>query len=305
MNAHAAIDRAIIPVTRLVLGGYRLFSESLDSAEIEEHLERVRVDVPAPPWQGVIEVPARTLRGELDPAFVVSQWLGVEYPTIIYHHGNNERPFDFGPLSKNSFKNVLLAKRATVRANLIALRAPYHRSFKTYMREMAHLANFTAMIATSCRLIESLVVRIGDAGGGPVIVSGFSLGGWVTNVHRAYYDSATTYVPMAAGAALDDTVIDSAWAGTVHHAVQRAQDDVRRVLNFERAFAAVAADDVFPLLGRHDQYVRYAVQKRSYGARHVATLDKGHVTLLASAGELRAHLLAALPAGQVAAAVAR
>jgi hypothetical protein len=292
MNAHAAIDRAVIPVTRLFLGGYRLFSESLDGASFDEHLAGIGVAIPAFAGEGVVEVPMRTLRGDVDPAFVVAQWRGSTFPTILYHHGNNERPFDFGPLSKNSFKSVLLADRRAIAANLIAVRAPHHRSFKDYMREMGHLDAFVAMIAASCRLVEELRRRLVEEGGGRVTVSGFSLGGWVTNLHRALYGTADAYVPMAAGAALDDTVIDSAWSGTVAQTVRESEDDVRRRLNFERPFAANERDDVFALLARHDQYVRYEAQRGAYAPHALSTRDKGHVTLLADAAALRRHVLA-------------
>lgn len=295
MNAHAAIDRAVIPVTRAFLGGFRMFSGSLDGPALAEQVEGAAVDLPRWGGEGAYEVPAQTPRGSADPAFLVARWLGRDHPTILYHHGNNERPFDFGVASKNSFKNVLLAGRGSPAANLIALRAPFHRSFKTYMSEMRDLAAFTAMLAVSCRLVEALVDRLAHEGMGAVVVAGFSLGGWVTNLHRASFGTAHAYVPMAAGAALDDTVIDSAWSGTVSPAVRRNEALVRSTLNFERAFGAVRRDDVFPLLGRYDQYVRHDVQARTYGSHPVATRDKGHITLLADAAGLREHLLAHVP----------
>ena len=53
--------------------------------------------------EGTFEVRAVTPAGILDPAFKVEKWLGTGHPTIIYHHGNNERPFDYGKAAKTPF----------------------------------------------------------------------------------------------------------------------------------------------------------------------------------------------------------
>ena len=51
--------------------------------------------------------------GDLDPAFRVEKWFGADYPSVIYHHGNNERPFDYRKRAKNSFMNIFVKERAS------------------------------------------------------------------------------------------------------------------------------------------------------------------------------------------------
>jgi hypothetical protein len=298
VNRHAMLDRITIPVTQVFLGGYKLFGESHDSPGFAEHLTGIESHLPERLTPGAHEVAARTARGQLDPGFFVARWLGAGYPTILYHHGNNERPFDFGRFSKNSFKRVLLDAGHQIPASIIGIRAPWHRSIRQYMRAMAHLSNFTGMMAVSAWLIEGLIDRVREQGAEPVTVSGFSLGGWITNLHRAMYGTADVYVPMAAGTALDDTVLDSIWGRTVSATLQQDPVPVRQALNFEREFAARPQRNVFPLLGRYDQYIRHDVQTHAYGVHPVRTLDKGHITLLADAPTLREHLLAHLGSGE-------
>ena len=69
---------------------------------------------------------------------------------------------------------------------------------------------------------------------------------------------------------------------------------IKSVLNFEKDFANQDNSNVFPLLARYDQLVRYEIQKDSYGKIPVQTIEKGHATGALSYNLLREHVLKSL-----------
>jgi hypothetical protein len=292
MNFHALLDN--MTVRAAALSKFRFFSSSMESPTFAEHLESIEVDVPRVQGEGYYEVSANSLVGEMDPAFHVARWRGSEFPTLIYHHGNNERPFDYGAASKNTFKNIFLSKVEDIPVNLIALRAPYHRSLKDYTQASAHLANWMAMLAVSTALIESLVRSAHERLSSPIGLAGISLGGWVVNLHRAHCGSADVYAPMLAGTALEDVFLYSAYRALTAESALQNPGDLKSPLNFELEFLQAPEMNVYPLLARHDQIIRYSRQKQSYGKHPVTTIEKGHVTASLAADTLRAHVLKAM-----------
>ncbi len=294
MNLHTFLDHYTVAMGALLTGRRKFFSESVACPDFPELLEATSVAFPHVTGEGIYEAPASSPVGALDPAFYVAQWLGPEQPTLIYHHGNNERPFDFGRFSKNTFKNVVLDHRQNFPANLIALRAPFHRSLKLYMERMTELRNFAAMLAASVKLSDELIAWSKAQGSPRVVLTGASLGGWVTNLHRAYYRKADHYAPMMAGAALDAVFISSAYRRLTGPAGRLQPETLRRVLNFERAFAAAPGNHVSALLMRHDAIIVYERQKLCYDPGRVTVLDKGHTTGALDFAALRAFLLAQL-----------
>jgi hypothetical protein len=111
MNVHTTLDKLTVGIAALASGKNKFFSRSIESPTFTEHLESIALKMPDIHNKGKYEVVADTIVGQLDPAFLIVQWKGEEYPTIIYHHGNNERPFDFGDsqktLSKTYFYQVM------------------------------------------------------------------------------------------------------------------------------------------------------------------------------------------------------
>jgi hypothetical protein len=292
MNIHNFLDHYTAILATLLAGRRKFFDRSVESRDFADLLATTTLRLPDIGGEGSYEVAADTVAGTLDPAFYVAQWLGPEHPTLIYHHGNNERPFDFGPLSKNTFKHVILKHRQTYPANLIALRAPFHRSLRTYMEQMTELRNFAAMLAVSVKLAESLTQWSRAQGSPRVLLTGASLGGWVTNLHRTYYNTADFYAPMMAGAALDEVFTRSAYRRLTGRAAHENPEVLHRVLNFEDAFAAVPADNVTALLMRYDAFIVYERQNVCYDPARVTVLDKGHTTGALAFAALRAFLLA-------------
>lgn len=289
-------DDITVSISALALGKYKFFGESISSPPLAEHLNGTTVQMPKIEGPGKYEVVAEdALVGNLDPAFIVVRWIGEDYATILYHHGNTERPFDFRWYSPNTFRKIFLASKKPIQANLIALSAPFHRaSIKHYLKNLGNLSNFVALLAVSANMIEQLVSYLKERTSKRVMVSGISLGGWIANIHRAYYNSADVYVPLLAGAALGDIFDTSIYRKMTGKIAQEHPEVLKNVLDFEDEFKRVKDDNVYPLLARYDQIIQYERQSACYGKRSIKTLAKGHISASIAYRDLREHILAHL-----------
>ncbi len=292
MNIHALIDHISIRSTEVLVINNKIFSKSIESSSYAEHLKTIELKIPRILGEGKYEVEAETDAGVMNPAFLIHQWKGANYPTIIYHHGNLERPFNFRWYMKNTFRDIFVSPREPMETNLIALRAPFHRgSILKYAKRMGHLTSFIALLSVSAKLIDSLVEYMKSEGQGQVIVSGVSLGGLAANLHRTYFNTADIYIPLCAGASLSDVFMTSAY-NRVAKIVHENREIVNDKLDFEKDFKKVNSDNVFPLLAKHDQLFRYEKQRESYGEHPVTVLDRGHWTGALSSKQLRQHIFA-------------
>lgn len=294
MNRHSLIDSTPMALTgRLLSDEQKLAGKSIESPGFEEHLDAVSVEVPEIQGRGISYLQADTLVGELEPAFSVGRWLGSEYPTIIYHHGHRERPFSKIDTA-NSFRRVLLEAEPPIEANLIVVRAPFNDlGPRAHLKQLRELSNFVAMNATSVAVVERLVDQLRARGdGAPITVSGLSLGGFVSNLHRTFYGSADEYVPMLAGTRYDDVVLSGAYRHITSERVFQNADRIRELLDFSTAFQESSGGEVRPLLSRHDAIVRYHPQRHAYGDLRVRTIEKGHLTGALDTESLREHVLA-------------
>jgi predicted esterase YcpF (UPF0227 family) len=292
MNIHSLADVVTVDLSRFVAGDKKIFSQSIDSPSIAEHMEAVELRVPDFHGLGQYEVIADTLVGRIDPGFLVYQWLGGDHPTVLYHHGNSERPFDFGMFSKNTFKWIFARPMGPIDANLIAIRAPFHQGPLTpYLRKMGHVRNAAAMIATSVVMIEHLVGRLKKATSGHLMVAGISLGGWITNLHKIRFDTADVYVPLLAGAALAEVFLGGIYRKVTGELALENPSAIRRIFNFEKEFKAAPNGDVFPLLAAHDRIIDYQRQKQCYSDCSIQVVDRGHSTASRSPRLLRQHIL--------------
>lgn len=294
MNLHEFLDISSITLASTMVTRSKFFSESVETSTLAEHLAAIKLKLPNIKGEGMYEVVAETFAGKVDPAFQIVQWQGRGYPIILFHHGNNERPFNFGLTSKNTFKNVFYQQDGFEDTCLVALRAPFHQDMKTYLSKMRHLTHFVGMLAVSVKLVEQLVQFARQQGHSPVVVSGISLGGWVTNLHRAHFNTADAYIPMLAGASLGEVFLSSAYQKLTGKPAFENPQTLREVLNFERKFTRVSDNNVFPLLAVHDQIIQYDIQKRAYGNRFIEVLEKGHVTASLDSSALRQHVISNL-----------
>ncbi len=156
---------------------------------------------------------------------------------------------------------------------------------------MGDLGNFSAMLSVSVQLIEQLVSFIHERTTADVIVSGISLGGWVANLHHAFYNSAEWYKPLLAGAGLAEVFLDSIYTKLTAPLAKKSPEQVRRILNFDDEFASVNNCNVFPLLGLYDQIIRFERQKQCYDAERITVVKKGHISGALAFKQLREHVL--------------
>lgn len=292
MNGHGLVDIGTIRLGALLVRDATFFARSLDSKSVVAVTDAAEADVKDLSSAGRHDVVVDTPLGPFEAAYLPWQWLGPEYPTLIYHHGSGERPFDFGRFSSNSFRRLFAGSNAEIAANVVAVRAPFHeRSSMEYARAMGDLQNFVGMLAASTRLIDALVARASDRTDAPVVASGISLGGWACNLHRACFDTADHYVPLFAGAALDDLFVSSAYRHLTAASARNRPETLRETLNFEAEFSAVDTENCTPLLARYDRIIEFERQRSCYAGLPLSVLNRGHVTGSLATEALRTHVV--------------
>lgn len=295
VNRHEFVDVASISISAALSRNQRLFAHGLDSEPVGRAIEASRASLDELRTVDAHDVTVETFTGALEAGYLVRRWYGFDTPTVIYHHGSGEDPFDFGRFSSNSGARLFGVSAASFPVNLIVVRAPFHgRSSREYLRSMGSLSNFVGMVAASTTLVESLVRHLQTQGAADVVVSGLSLGGFVANLHRAFFDSATRYVPMLAGVALDELFVSSVYRKLVADVARSQPETLRAALNFEDAFAAVETANCAPVLARYDRLVELETQRPGYAGIPVTVFEKGHVTGALATETLRGQLDRAL-----------
>ena len=79
----------------------KYFSEGVESRKIKEWLDHVQLDFPKINGEGYYKIKVQYDGVTNEAAFRIEQWKGIQYPTIIYHHGAAEGGYDF------SFNRIL------------------------------------------------------------------------------------------------------------------------------------------------------------------------------------------------------
>jgi len=292
MNRHEFADLFSLQMATLEAGRTRFFERSVESKSFKSHLDAVQLDPLPGPSLGPHEVPASSLVGRVDPGYLVYRWQGSSFPTIIYHHGNLERPFEMSGNAKNTFRTVLAVGTREIEANLLVVRAPFHRmAVREYLQRMGRIENFVAMLAVSTALVEQIVRECREGGCRQILVAGISLGGTVTNLHRTHFSSADAYVPMLAGTAQGDMFTQSAYRRLLGKAGRRNPEIVQELLNFTHEYLRVRDHNVFPLLARYDRYVPFERQEECYSDHPVRVMERGHITAALSPKLLRRHIV--------------
>lgn len=294
MNRHELVDELVIRASGLLVRDGKLFARSLESPPIGDAVAGSRG-----PGLGLVgtdestatAVDVETPAGTFQAAYLPWRWLGPEHPTLLYHHGSGERPFDFGRFSPNSFRRLFAAGEFDAPVNLVAVRAPFHdRSSREYARALGDLSNLVGMAAASTALVEALRARLVEVGCPAVTLAGLSLGGFVTNLHRAFVGGADRYVPMLAGAAFGEVFVSSVYRRLTGADARSNPKRLREALDFEDAFRATERDDCAPLLARFDRVVEYDRQMPGYDGMDVGVIEKGHLTGALATGVLRGYV---------------
>ena len=291
MNIHELIDNVMVRVGGMYGESVKFFNKNVASSTIRETIHSIQIPgLPDFSREGETELEAKWNETSIAARFMVTQWIGPGFPTIIFHHGSGDQPY-FSRINK-----ILPPYKETEWCNIIATDSPFNRTRKEYLEAAGDLQKFVLIFALSTRLIESVVCILRRMAVPAVVVSGISLGGWITNLHHTYFNSADEYRPIFAGAAPDDLFLESAYARLSSKLLVENAEKVKRILNFENDFSKQDNGRVYPLLGLFDRYIRFNRQKIVYRPENISTIEKGHITGTAGRAKLRDHLLAGVTA---------
>jgi hypothetical protein len=284
---HEGFDRLYAAVVHHILPP--LFREGHASPPLSDHLAAVELRVPPIGADGRYKLTARTLVGEVTAGFRLRLGPRADCPALIYHHGLGEFPYH---------RNLgwILPRRIPVDAHLVAVRAPFHRHHLDCLRGLASLSSFVAMCAVSVTLIEALRQALQARGAQGCVVTGTSLGGFVSLLHHLEHGTADRYAPLLAGPDLARSLLSTPFHAFLASAARAEPAVVQACLDFRAAFRVSDARRLLPLLARHDQCMPYAHHQPEYAARgvEVATIERGHMTGSLAFAALRAHLLGCL-----------
>jgi hypothetical protein len=284
---HEGVDGLYIGVMRLVMPA--VFRCGSVSAPLRDHLAVVELRMPSLATAGHYNVAAQTMIGEVEAGFLWRPASSATRPVLIFHHGLGENPYD------HTFRWIF-RRRVPVDAHLVAIRAPFHRSYIDCCRGLASLDRFMAMCAVSVTLIEAVRQRLVERGARGSIIAGISLGGFVTLLHHLTCGTANCYAPLMAGPDLAHPLLSTPCRRLVAPQALAQPDHITACLDFRRAFQASDAQRVVPLLARHDLWMPYAHHQAVYAAKGVPVvpIDRGHMTGSWAFARLRDHLLARL-----------
>ncbi len=273
----------------------RLFRRSLDSPPLRTAVPGTTAHVESLEPGSWHEIRSDGEAGRFDAAYLVHRWIGPDRPGLIYIHGSGEQPRDFGRRADNSFRRITEAE-FEVDANLLLVMAPFHEAGQgAYIDALGDLRNYVGMLATATALVDALAKRLRSEGAPAVFGAGFSLGGWVLNLHRAFHGTGfDRYVPICAGTKPHTIFVDSVYRGLVDPSARAERAHLEDVLGFETEFRANTADDCRPLLFRYDALVDIDVHLPSYAGMPVEVIDKGHFAGQQAIPALRSHIRRAI-----------
>jgi hypothetical protein len=281
------VDKLVASMGAIYGNGLKFFSAGSSSPPVGDLVQDMRCSLSSPDECGEYHAKLKLGEEEIEVPFSVERWAGREAPTLLFHHGSGDIPYT------GRIKQILKAENDVEMiprdVNVIATCSPYNHSKREYIGAIRNLKSFCTLLAGSAVLIEGIrnaLPRIGR-----FVVSGISLGGWITNLHHAYFDTADEYRPVFAGAALDALFTDSAYSRLT--AADAHPDSLSACLNFETEFDKRPKGCVYPLLARYDQYIKFERQAGIYRPENISVIEKGHVTGSADSHALLNHLAGA------------
>ncbi len=288
---HTGVDRLHLALMRLVFAA-RAFQHGVLAAPVAEHVAAIRLQMPViTPECHRYRLTAQTLVGQVEAGFSVRWGAHPALPVVLYHHGIAEMP----PLK--SFYSLFPPWRS-VAAHLVAVRAPFHRSWWELKGSMRTLDHFLAMCAVSVVVMETLRQVFKQRGSPSSLVVGLSLGGVLAMLHHLTYGTAQRYVPLLAGPDVAHVLLTTPYRHLLHPQALAQQELLQARLNFTSALQASEPARLFPLLAQYDVDMVYTHQQACYAACGipVVSIATGHITGNASVARLRAHILMHLAA---------
>jgi len=284
---HESIDRLYVALMHRLVPP--VFRHGSTSPLLHEHLAAVQLQLPPLTTAQRYTLTARTLVGAVEAGFRVRLGPRPALPVLIYHHGLAEIPYD------KNFRGIF-RRHVPVEAHLVAVQAPFHRSYVDCCRGLATLSHFLALCAVSVTLIEAVRLALVTRGAQGSMVAGTSLGGFVTLVHHLTFGTANCYAPLLAGPDLAHTLLATRYRRFLALQTGAQSAHLPVCLDFRQALRASDTQRIFPLLARYDLCMPYAYHQAEYAASGVpvTTIDRGHITGALAFPTLRAHLLACL-----------
>ena len=284
MNIHEFVDNFSMSIAGKTVKK-KYFSKNVSSRKVKDWFEVLMLEIPSIDGEGHHRIKVEHDGCVHVAGIHIDQWQGKDYPTIIYHHGAAEGSYDF------SFKRILSKHKSDIKANLIGIQALFNQSNKEFMDSISNLSNYTMMLAASVLMVEQIIKNLRQTSDSKITVTGTSLGGFVTNLHFTYFNSADRYVPLLAGARIGDALMDSAYSNVMSEYGKSHSGDIIEILNFDEDFGKRNQDNLFPLLASYDQIVKYSVQSQDYEKSQLESIPFGHSTGATRYSLLRQHIL--------------
>ena len=284
---HESVDRLHVSVVSRVMPP--VFRHGHTSLPLAEHLAAVHLELPPLGGSRRYQTMAETLVGPLEVGYYVRLGPRPELPVLVYHHGIAEMPYD------RNFRGIFRGRQPT-EAHLIAVRAPFHRSWLTVSEGLATLSQYVAMCAVSVKLMEAVRGLLVNYGARGSMMAGMSLGGFVALLHHLLVGTADVYAPLLAGPDLAHVMLSTHFRRFVAPNALEQAAHIQSLFDCRHAFQASATHRIFPVLAEYDITMPYPYHQACYAASNVAvvTLNRGHLTGALAFGVLRRHLLSCL-----------
>ena len=289
---YGLIDRAVITLSSLIMFRKRYFRKSVESPDFADQIRYVSVQLPEINGRGFYEATGDTLFSSQTATVAILQWMGSEYPSIIYQYGYMERVFDFYPVRDNQFKKIFFPDREPpIQANVISIRTMVDGDTAEHIENMGHLSEFIASLCFYTKVNEALVQQLNKTPDARVILLGTGFGGTVVNLHRTYFNSANAYIPLFSGAAVGSVFTESDYRSMTGKKARKNKVQLDYRLNFDFDFRRRQTMNVYPMLGAYDRIAVEKTQRLAYGITPVEIINKGHYTGINDYASIRRHLL--------------
>jgi hypothetical protein len=286
---HEAVDRLHVALLHRIIPP--VFRHGIDSASLSAHLAAVRLALPALTATRHYTVLAHTLIGEVAAGFQVCWGPHPDLPVIVYHHGIAEMPYD------KSFRGIFRGSLAG-QAHLVAVRAPFHRTWLDLLPGLGSTQHFLTMCAVAVHLGESVRQALLAHGARGSMVVGTSLGGFLALAHHLTFGTADGYVPLLAGPDLAHVMLRTHYHRFLASQALAHPTTLQELLDLRQALQASDTRHVLPLLAQYDQDMLYDHHAACYAASGIpiVTITRGHITGSLAFTALRAHVLACMQA---------
>ena len=286
---HEAVDRLHVALLQRIIPP--VFRHGIDSPSLSAHLAAVRLTLPALTATRHYTVLAHTLIGEVAAGFQVRWGPQPDLPVIVYHHGIAEMPYD------KSFRGIFRGSLPG-QAHLVAIRAPFHRTWLDLLPGLGSMQHFLTMCAVAVQLGESVRQALLAHGARGSMVVGTSLGGFLALVHHLMFGTADGYVPLLAGPDLAHVMLSTHYHRFLASQALAHPTMLQELLDLRQALQASDTRRVLPLLAQYDRDMLYDHHAACYAASGIpiVTIARGHITGSLAFAALRAHVLACMQA---------